>query len=229
MRPEVDRPCLPAWAAALSLALALNCAGPYYERAAITEGFSGGVGVGVTAGDRVTQQYNDIDAPTVDVRDVSGLGTAFVRYGWSNSIAAYLQGTAGRGAWDHKGVIQGAEDLDEQLTEVQVGVKFRAGRSGAVKAGIGLPGLLDVAYLRDFGRPLTALVGFGMRGLSLGVTNHLNITPTIVQHVSLTFTANPPSITELAKTPRLFGAFLGLGWEFMTPQPEETDDLSPSF
>jgi hypothetical protein len=210
------------------LLLVLSCAGPYYERAAITDGYSGGVGIGITAGERVTQEYRDMDAPTVVVRDVSGLGTAYVRYGWSNSAAFFMQATAGRGAWDHRNVIQGAEDLNGQLTDVQLGAKFRAGSNGAVKVGIGYPGLLDVAYLHDFGAPLTAVVGVGLRGLSLGITHHLSISPTILQHTSLTVTAFPFDDVE-TKRHWVAGAFLGLGWEMIAPQEEGEGSLFPDF
>jgi hypothetical protein len=87
-----------------SLLLVLSCVGPYYERAAISEGFSGGAGVGVTAGERLAQEYPDIDARPVVVRQASGLSTAFVRYGWSNAASVFAQATAGRGAWDASNV-----------------------------------------------------------------------------------------------------------------------------
>jgi hypothetical protein len=197
--------------------LVLSCAGPYYERAAIAEGYSGGVGVGVTAGERLMQVGGNMDEwPTV-VRDVSGLATGYVRYGWSNSACFFAQATEGYGAWNYEALHNRTNwDLALGLTDIQVGLKFRAGRNGAVKAGIGIPGLLDVAYLRDFGRPWTAGVGVGLRGLSLGLTNHLNISPTVIQHTSLTITAFPFKNVETNRSV-VAGAFLGVGWEFLPP------------
>ena len=201
--------------------LVLSCAGPYYERAAITEGYSGGAGIGITAGERLMQVGGDMDEwPTV-VRDVSGLATGYVRYGWSRSACFFAQATGGYGAWNHEaGYYRTSGDLAPALLDIQVGVKFRAGRNGAVKAGIGLPGLLDVAYLHDFGRPWTAGIGVGLRGLSLGLTNHLNISPTVIQHTSLTITAFPFNNIE-TKRSWIAGAFLGLGWDFLPPADEE--------
>ncbi len=200
--------------------LVLSCAGPYYERAAITEGYSGGGGIGVTAGQRLMQRGAIDEWPFV-VRDVSGLATGYVRYGWSNSACFFLQATGGYGAWNHEAVRSGTNgDLALALTDIQLGVKFSAGTDGAVKAGIGLPGLLDIAYLHDFGRPLTASVGVGLRGVSLGLTHHLNISPTVVQHTSLTISAFPYTDQETNR-PWVVGAFLGVGWEFMEPQEEQ--------
>jgi hypothetical protein len=211
MRYACTRRCL---AAGVALFL-LNCAGPYYERAAITKGLSGGAGIGITAGERLAQVYGDMDEwPTV-VRDVSGLATGSLRYGWSNSACFFAQATGGYGAWNHEaGYYRTNGELVPALLDVQVGLKFRAGHNGAVKAGIGLPGLLDVSYLHDFGRPWTAGVGVGLRGLSLGVTNHLNISPTVIQHTSLTITAFPFKNVETGRSV-VAGAFLGFGWEFL--------------
>lgn len=210
-----------------TLLLVLSCAGPYYERAAITEGFSGGAGIGITAGERVTQGYPDIEDRPEVVRDVSGLGTAFVRYGWSNSAAVFMQATAGRGAWDDPNVYRAARGLNGQLTDIQLGAKFRVGSNGAIEAALGSLGLLDVAYLHDFGSPLTAVVGLGVRGLTVGVTHHLSISSRILQHTSLTVSAN--QFTNRPSRPWVAGAFLGLGWEFMKPQEEGKDDIFPSF
>jgi len=202
-------------------ALELSCAGPYYERAAISESLSGGVGIGMTVGEGVPQEYNGIDASRVVVRDVSVLGTAYVRSGWSTSSAFFMQATAGRRTWFREGFVQDSTYPNELVTDIQLGAKFRVGSSGAVKAGIGYPGLLDVAYLHDFGAPLTAVVGVGLRGLTLGVTHHLNISPTILQHTSLTVAAFPFDY-DLERRHWVAGAFIGLGWEFLTP-PEDGD------
>jgi hypothetical protein len=201
--------------------LVLNCAGPYYERAAITEGYSGGGGVGVTAGERLMQVYGDFDEwPTV-VRNVSGLATGYVRYGWSNSACFFAQATGGYGAWNHAAAGRSSNSaLAPALTDIQLGVKFRAGRSGAVKAGIGLPGLLDISYLHDFGDSWTAGAGVGLRGLSLNLTNHLNISSTILQHTSFTVSAFPYPNDETKRT-WVAGAFLGVGWEFTRPKEGE--------
>jgi len=219
--PGIDGRRVRAFIGAGFAVLVLSCAGPYYERAAIMEGYSGGVGVGVTAGERVMQTGNDMDEWPSVVRNVSGLATGYVRYGWSSSAAFFMQATGGYGAWNHEAVGGGTNgDLALALADLQLGVKFRAGRNGAVKAGIGLPGLLDLAYLHDFGRPWTAGIGVGLRGLSLGLTNHLNISPTIVQHTSLTIAAFPFPNAE-TRRPWVAGAFLGLGWDFLPPADEE--------
>ena len=172
--------------------LVLSCAGPYYERAAITKGWSGGGGVGVTAGERLMLDP-EAEGPALDVvRDVSALGTGYVRYGWSSSACFYAQATGGYGAWNHAALYRYTPgDLALTLTDIQVGMKFRADRNGAVQVGIGLPGVLDIAYLHDFGKPLTANIGIGPRGLSLGVTHHLSLSPRLLQHTSLTVSAYP--------------------------------------
>jgi hypothetical protein len=214
--------------AASSLMFLLSCAGPYYERAAITRGVSGGVGLGVTAGERLAQEYPDIDARPVVVRDVSGLGTAFVRYGWANSVAVFAQATAGRGVWDTRNMYPNARGpLNGQLTDIQLGAKLRVGRNGAIKAGVGLTDLLDITYLHDFGSPLTAVAGIGLRGLTLGVTHHLNISSSVLQHTSLSVCVH--DFADRPSRPWVAGAFLGLGWELMTPQEEQTDDRFPIY
>jgi len=136
--------------------LLLSCAGPYYERAAITKGLSGGGGIGITAGERLMQTGNDMDEWPSVVRDVSGLATGYLRYGWSNSACFFAQATGGYGAWNHEAVYRRSNgELAPALLDVQVGLKFRAGRNGAVKIGTGLPGLLVIAYLHDFGKSWT--------------------------------------------------------------------------
>jgi hypothetical protein len=219
--PDIDGKRVRAVIGAGLALVVLSCAGPYYERAAIAEGYSGGAGIGITAGERLAQVYGDMDEwPTV-VRNVSGLATGYVRYGWSSSACFFMQATGGYGAWNHEATYYSTNgDLAPSLLDIQLGVKFRAGRNGAVKAGIGLPGLLDIAYLHDFGRPWTVGVGVGLRGLSLGLTNHLNISPMIVQHTSLTIAAFPFPNAE-TKRPWVAGAFLGLGWDFLRPADED--------
>jgi len=97
-------------------------------------------------------------------------------YGVSPGFGLFAQGFAGPGFW--------LTETDSGATtpflyDVRIGPKFRAGRHGAVRAGIGLPGFLDVEYLHDFGRFLTASAGLGLRGLSLGLCGRVRLSRTL--------------------------------------------------
>jgi hypothetical protein len=202
----------------LAALLILACAGPFYERAAVTPGLSGGGGVGLTAGERMMMGYDDFP---ITVRDLSLLGSGYIRYGLSDRTSIFAQATAGYGAWNHEALAHATPAaLALSLTDIQLGAKFRLGGNGALKASLGLPSVVDVAYLHDFGRYITTNVGIGLRGASLGLTNHLYLAPGVVQHISLTATVFPSPFSNTNRH-LIGGAFFGISWEFMKPPREE--------
>jgi len=146
------------------------------------------------------------------------LGTGYVRYGLSDRTSLFAQVSGGYGYWEGDLTQFTASELAWMLTDIQLGAKFRTGESGALKASIGPMGMVDVSYLHDFGRYLTASTGLGLRGASLGLTHHLHLTPTVIQHTGLTVTAGYFPMT--AEERAFFGgAFLGISWEFLkTPR-----------
>ena len=149
------------------------------------------------------------------------LGTGYVRYGLSERTSLFAQVTGGYGFWNEDVPLQVTRtDLALLLTDIQLGAKFRIGEGGALKTSIGPMSMVDVAYLHDFGSYLTATAGLGLRGASAGLTHHLQLTPTVIQHVSLTATAGYFAFTA-AERPLFGGAFLGISWEFLRPTRDE--------
>jgi hypothetical protein len=200
--------------AVLCLVLLLSCAGPYYERAAITPGLSGGGGIGLTAGDRLVGGPTWPEEATMLGRDLSVLGTGFVRYGVSPNASLFGQLTSGYGLWNHATYRSNTPlDLISCLTDFQLGAKFRVGRHGALRTNLGLMDLFDIAYLHDFGEHLSGGGGIGLRGISLGAVCHVLLAPALIQHTSLIATVFPSSWQHPGRWSA--GLLLGTGWEVL--------------
>jgi hypothetical protein len=148
------------------------------------------------------------------------LGTGYVRYGLSDRTSLFAQVTGGYGSWEGVPTRTTAAELALMLTDIQLGAKFRTGEGGALKASIGPMSMVDVSYLHDFGSYFTACAGLGLRGASLGLTHHLYLTPTVIQHASLTVTAGYFPMTTAGRA-FFGGAFLGISWEFLKPPREK--------
>lgn len=159
------------------LLVVLACSVPLFERAEVTPGLSIVAGAGIASG-RLISGYSgvgNIRPPVLDYA-VCPVGLFRLSQGLSPDCGLFLQGAAGTGFW-LTGTDSGA--VVPVLYDVRVGGKVRAGRNGAARVGIGIPGFLDVDYLYDFNRHLTGTAGLGFRGLSLGLSGRLWLTRSV--------------------------------------------------
>lgn len=164
----------------------LSCSVPFYERAKITKGFSGGIGLGVGSGRTVSGSTypGPPFLPTFDYY-MGGLGNIFLRYGFSEYFLLFFQGSAGTGLWLTGPGGNVTTEKIPKLLDAQLGVKFRTGENDAIRLNIGYPSLLDFVYLHDFNSYLTGNIGLGARGLGVGIVKHNKISEMVIGHTSL--------------------------------------------
>ncbi len=175
---------------ALVLVLVCSCAAPLYDRAAVTRGLSYGGGVGLNTG-LWTAGLGTAPSKAKLERHVSLVGTGFVRYGVSRSISLFAEGSAGEGPFvsgDLNWVFQ--SDIPAVL-DLQLGAKFALSRHNSLRLSTGLPSALDVAWLRDYARNSTFVLGAGMRGVFAGHTQHFELRRRLAGHLSVTAAVFP--------------------------------------
>ncbi|MEO0077664.1 MAG: hypothetical protein ABIK86_01505 [candidate division WOR-3 bacterium] len=159
------------------LLMTLACSVPLLERAEVIPGFSLAAGTGIATG-RLTSGYSGVGNIRPPVLDycLCPIGMFRLSYGMSPRLGLFLQGAAGPGFWLSETDSSAGTPL---LYDFRAGPKFRVGDHGAVRAGLGLPGFLDLEYLHDFGRFLTGSAGLGLRGVSLGLCGRLCLSQSV--------------------------------------------------
>ena len=171
--------------------LFICCATPIYERAAIQKGLLFGGGIGFNSGSTISGPPSG-DFPYID-RYIGGLGTLFLKYGFSEYFSLFLQINAGKGFWLTY-VDQEVRNLyyprqkNATFFDAQFGTKFSIGEEGEYGAGrisIGYPSILDLCYLHDFNNSLTGDFGIGLRGLSLGLAHHYYPSEKVILHTAV--------------------------------------------
>uniref|UniRef100_A0A7C4CD99 Uncharacterized protein n=1 Tax=candidate division WOR-3 bacterium TaxID=2052148 RepID=A0A7C4CD99_UNCW3 len=196
------------------LLVLLACSVPLLERAEITPGPSIAVGAGVATGQSVSgsSELKPFGLPILDYC-VCPVGMLRLSAGTSPGFGLFLQGMAGPGFWTSEPDSGAPTPL---LYDCRAGIKFRAGQDGAVRAGLGLPGLLDIEYLHDLNRWLTASAGLGLRGVSLGLGGRIPLS----NSVSLVAAGSAAASWEfLSDSPRFVPATtLGMAVEAARPR-----------
>jgi hypothetical protein len=178
--------------------LLCSCAAPYFERAAMEKGWSGGGGVGVGFGSFPSLRY-DMDDP-YEYAHVAPKVTLFGRCNFSRRFGLFAQLTDGL-AYElspYSGFKTpiGLWSLME-MADFQLGAKFRLGSVDAARVAVGtvygiVPMLLEVAWLRDLNESWTTNVGLGTRGFSFGIGHHFPLAGWASGHLSLTGAIMPP-------------------------------------
>jgi hypothetical protein len=143
----------------------LSCSVPFYERAEITQGFSGGAGVFAAWEPWWVYSFDLFGSNDgLEVEDYySAFGaTAFLRYAKSERTMYFLEASFAPIVTFYE------TDGYDYVGDFQLGAKFKSGTKGAIRVTTGLP-IIDVAYLYDFNDMLTGKVGLGYRGLQLGL------------------------------------------------------------
>jgi hypothetical protein len=182
--------------------LLLSCAVPYYERARGTEGFSGGIGLGIAGGSMAA--FHDPYIPPVFFGHIAPKATLFTRYGFTRGAGVFLQTTTGLAYAFAPSSFRPRHGFSgaglEELTELQLGGKFSTSSADALRVGVGATlalhfpynVLVDVAWLHDVGLDWTSTAAIGTRGLSLGITRHWWLGSHTTAHLALTGTLLPP-------------------------------------
>lgn len=191
----------------LVITLFLSCGAPfYYERAEIKKGLSGGIGVGGSACDVISDPGpGDMDHIGPDKVDycLAGMGSVFIRQGFSDKLALFIQGNVGVGKWL-------TNDNPVRPIAVygdgQIGLKFKSGEKGAIKISVGATSLVDIVYLYDNNNSFTTNVGVGFRGLNAGFTYHTKLSDRFLSHLTM----NVSGPTFWSPVPVSFSMGLGI-------------------
>ena len=197
--------------AVLSGVFVLSCAMPIYERAQVSRGPSFCIGAGGNVGRGVSDWVFEY-GPDVNYF-ASGMGTACFRYGFSHRFGMFLQGTGGYGDWLTE---QGRVFRPPWYFDVQLGTKLKVSQPGALRAGLGIVGLLDVTYLHDFCRGMTGSFGLGFRGAHLGLTGHVPLSRKVRGYASLSAVTGWEHVFNW-KPDHIPAATFGLGLEWHRP------------
>jgi len=198
------------------MALVLSCAAPLFERAAIAPGLGGALGV--SAGSRVWTTGTDDLYPDLFVQCQSGQAHAGLRYGVSESWALFIEAGGGPILAPDK------RFMPPFVFDGQLGVKLRTGDGGAVKLGVGFPGVVDVTFLNDFAPRWTTAVGIGGRGLSLMAAHHIQLASWLQGHPALSVAVMPVA-NDTPGWKWSVGGCLGFGLEFGNAGSTEDDYL----
>ncbi len=192
---------------ALLVVLFISCYRSLFEKAEIKKGTSVGFGVGVVTCDAITYSTYDIMEWLFDY-SLIGTGTLFIHHGYSKKIAWFGQVSAGTGVWFTK---KGYYPHRSKIFDIQTGLKIKVGQHGAIRTGLGFPGICDLTYLYDYNPVLTQNISIGVNGAGLGLIIHPKLSDKHIGHISINCSQSwaPPPLGNKYR-PSLF---LGFGIE----------------
>ncbi|MBM3315674.1 hypothetical protein FJY71_07565 [candidate division WOR-3 bacterium] len=178
---------------ALALVLVCSCAAPLYDRAAVTRGLSYGGGLGLSTG-LWPEGLGTTPGAADFERHLSLVATGFVRYGLSRTTSLFAEGSVGEGAFlsgDKGWVFQ--SDVPA-IVDLQLGAKFALSRRNSLRLSTGLPSALEVAWLRDYAKNSTFVLGAGLRGVFAGHVQHFQLRRRLAGHLSASAAVFPVNI-----------------------------------
>jgi len=184
--------------ALLAALLFFACATPYFERAAMEPGWSGGGGAGIGGGsfwsarEGINYMYFG--------NHVALKATLFGRYNFSRRFGLFTQWTTGAAyeisdraarGW----ITWGLLDAIVETADIELGAKFGLGENDALRVALGtafiaVPALANLTWLHDLDESWTTNLGLGTRGLVAGVGFHFPLGTSTVGHLSLTGAAS---------------------------------------
>lgn len=153
--------------AALVQLIMVACCIPVYDRAEIMPGPSFLIGAGAGTGLTVSG-YSMVGypffLPYLDYY-LDGIGTMRLGYGFNRKLGLVLEGSLGYGIWPFGPANAPFESLALKplIYEINLGLKIKTGRKGALVPSIGT-GILDISFLYDFNRFYSGNFGIGARG-----------------------------------------------------------------
>jgi len=172
------------------------CAAPYFERAAMEPGWSGGGGAGIGGGSfwsaRAGTNYMYFG------NHVALKATLFGRYNFSRRFGLFTQWTTGAAYEisdrDARGWI-GLLGAVMETADIELGARFGLDENDALRVALGtayvvVPVLANLTWLHDLDESWTTNLGFGTRGLVAGVGFHFPLGRSTVGHLSLTGAAS---------------------------------------